>query len=140
MPGGIGKKIVTKVNVFVEKPFIDPPPENEPNAFNWISGELFNYYHDWEIIKFEEIIRFAFEDNYVFRISTGCIKDNLGSKKVMQKCGLIKEAELKMNEWHDGRMKDRVLYRLLKNEWVINGAKKSIQNSFIKSSFPSSCT
>ncbi|WP_236911863.1 GNAT family N-acetyltransferase [Clostridium sp. Cult1] len=140
MPGGIGKKIVTKVNVFVEKPFIDPPPENEPNAFNWISGELFNYYHDWEIIKFEEIIRFAFEDNYVFRISTGCIKDNLGSKKVMQKCGMIKEAELKMIEWYDGRMKDRVLYRLLKNEWVVNGAKKSIQNSFIKSSFPSSCT
>lgn len=140
MPGGIGKKIVTKVNVFVEKPFIDPPPENEPNAFNWISGELFNYYHDWEIIKFEEIIRFAFEDNYVFRISTGCIKDNLGSEKVMQKCGMIKEAELKMIEWYDGRMKDRVLYRLLKNEWVINGAKKSIRNSFIKSSFPSSCT
>lgn len=140
MPGGIGKKIVTKVNVFVEKPFIDPPPENEPNAFNWISGELFNYYHDWEIIKFEEIIRFAFEDNYVFRISTGRIKDNLGSEKVMQKCGMIKEAELKMIEWYDGRMKDRVLYRLLKNEWVVNGAKKSIQNSFIKSSFPSSCT
>ena len=70
---------------------------------------------------------FRIEDNYVFRISTGCIKDNLGSKKVMQKCGMIKEAELKMNEWHDGRMKDRVLYRLLKNEWVINGAKKSIQ-------------
>ncbi len=40
MPGGIGKKIVTKVNVFVEKPFIDLPPENEPNAFNWILGEL----------------------------------------------------------------------------------------------------
>ena len=27
-------------NVFVEKPFIDLPPENEPNAFNWILGEL----------------------------------------------------------------------------------------------------
>lgn len=43
-------------NVFVEKPFIDPPPENESNAYNWISGELLNYYHDWEIVKFEEII------------------------------------------------------------------------------------
>lgn len=43
-------------NVFVDKPFIDPPPENEPNAHPWISGELLTYYHDWEIIKFEEII------------------------------------------------------------------------------------
>lgn len=43
-------------NVFVEKPFIEPPPENEPNAYPWISGELLKYYHDWEILKFEEII------------------------------------------------------------------------------------
>lgn len=43
-------------NVFVDKPFIDPPPENEENAYSWISGELLTYYHDWEIITFEEII------------------------------------------------------------------------------------
>ncbi len=43
-------------NVFVEKPFIAPPPENEPNAYNWISGELLTYYHDWEIVEFEEVI------------------------------------------------------------------------------------
>lgn len=43
-------------NVFVDKPFIEVPPENEPNAYPWISGELLTYYHDWEIIKFEEKI------------------------------------------------------------------------------------
>ena len=43
-------------NVFVDKPFIEAPPENEPNAYPWISGELLTYYHDWEIIKFEEKI------------------------------------------------------------------------------------
>ena len=43
-------------NVFVEKPFIEAPPENEPNAYPWISGELLTYYHNWEIIKFEEVI------------------------------------------------------------------------------------
>lgn len=43
-------------NVFVEKPFIEGPPEKEPNAYKWISGELLTYYHDWEIIKFEEVI------------------------------------------------------------------------------------
>lgn len=41
-------------NVFVDKPFIEAPPENEPNAYPWISGELLTYYHDWEILKFEE--------------------------------------------------------------------------------------
>jgi len=64
-----------------------------------------------------EVIRFAFEDDGVYRISTGCILENRASERVMQKCGLIKEAEHKSFIWHDGRMKDRVEYRLLKDEW-----------------------
>ncbi len=68
----------------------------------------------------KEIMRFAFEDNEVFRITTGCIKENIGSERVMEKCGMLKEAEYKMMEWHDGRMKDRVSYRILKDEWRTN--------------------
>jgi ribosomal-protein-alanine N-acetyltransferase len=66
---------------------------------------------------FKDVIRFAFEDNAVYRISTGCLSENRASERVMQKCGLIKEAEYKSYVWHDGRMKDRVEYRLLKDEW-----------------------
>ena len=66
---------------------------------------------------FREVIRFAFEDDGVYRISTGCMTENRASERVMQKCGLIKEAEYKSLVWHDGRMKDRVEYRLLKDEW-----------------------
>jgi ribosomal-protein-alanine N-acetyltransferase len=66
---------------------------------------------------FREIIRFAFEDNGVYRISTGCLSENQASERVMIKCGLIKEAEYKSYTWHDGRMKDRVEYRLLRDEW-----------------------
>lgn len=33
------------------------------------------------------------------------------------KCGLIKEAEHIDYEWHDGKMKTRLEYRLLKKEW-----------------------
>ena len=66
---------------------------------------------------FKEIIRFAFEDNDVYRISTGCLVENRASERVMQKCGLIKEAELKAFAWHDGQMKNRVEYRLLRDEW-----------------------
>ncbi|AFL99332.1 Helix-turn-helix protein [Desulfitobacterium dehalogenans ATCC 51507] len=43
-------------NVFVNKPFIDPPPEKEPTACKWVSGELFTYYHDWLIQECSEVI------------------------------------------------------------------------------------
>ena len=35
----------------------------------------------------------------------------------MQKKGMVKEAELKDHEWHDGKLKTRVEYRLLRDEW-----------------------
>lgn len=68
---------------------------------------------------FLEVIRFAFEDNGVYRIETGCISENRASERVMQKCGLVKEAARKECVWHDGRLKDRVEYRLLKDEWEL---------------------
>ena len=68
------------------------------------------------------MIRFAFEEDHVYRVSCGCIKENIGSEKIMIKCGMIKEAEYKQFVWHDGRCKDRVEYRLLKDEWEsLNG-------------------
>ena len=63
------------------------------------------------------IIKFAFEENNVYRIHTGCIKDNKYSEKIMQKCGFIKEADFKEYVFHDGKFKDRVEYRMLRNEW-----------------------
>lgn len=65
----------------------------------------------------KRILEFAFKENGVYRVSTGCLKENKGSERVMQKCGMIKEADKKEYEYHDGKMKDRVEYRLLKNEW-----------------------
>ncbi len=44
------------LNVFVEKPFLDVPPDWEKKEFFWNSGELMNYYHDWKIETVEEII------------------------------------------------------------------------------------
>ena len=66
----------------------------------------------------KEVIRFAFENDNVFRIKGGCIKENAGSEKVMIKCGMIKEADFKSSTWHDGQIKDSVSYRLLKSEWI----------------------
>ena len=63
------------------------------------------------------MIEYAFENDNVYRISTGCLKENIGSEKVMKKCGMIKEAEFKEYQLHKNKLKDRVEYRLLKYEW-----------------------
>ena len=43
-------------NVFVEKPFIAPPPEKEEHSYFWRSGQLLMSYHDWRIEDFSEFI------------------------------------------------------------------------------------
>lgn len=65
----------------------------------------------------KELLRFAFEENGVYRVSCGCLKENSASERVMIKCGLIKEAEHKEYQWHEDRLKDRLEYRLLRREW-----------------------
>ena len=66
---------------------------------------------------FRKVLEFAFTEDGVYRVTTGCLAENAGSERVMVKCGLIKEAEHVDWEWHDGRMKTRLEYRLLKDEW-----------------------
>lgn len=44
------------LNVFVHKPFIAPPPEKEPHAYKWYSGELLSHYHNWLIKDSSEIV------------------------------------------------------------------------------------
>ena len=65
----------------------------------------------------KRVLEFAFLENNVYRISTGCLAENAASERVMQKCGLTKEAEHIDYEWHDGKMKTRLEYRLLREEW-----------------------
>ncbi len=66
---------------------------------------------------FREVLRFAFEENGVYRLTTGCDPENIGSERVMIKCGMTKEADMKRKVWFDGRMHDRVEYRMLREEW-----------------------
>lgn len=66
---------------------------------------------------FREVLRFAFEENNVFRLTTGCVPENRGSERVMIKCGLTREADMKQKVWMHGQMWDRVEYRMLREEW-----------------------
>ena len=47
-------------NVFVEKPFIAPPPEKEEHSYFWHSGLLLSFYRDWYV---EESSEFIFDCN-----------------------------------------------------------------------------
>ncbi len=73
--------------------------------------------HGYVTEAFRKVLEFAFLENNVYRITMGCLAENAGSERVMQKCGLFKEAEHVEWEWHDGHMKTRREYRLLKSEW-----------------------
>jgi ribosomal-protein-alanine N-acetyltransferase len=81
----------------------------------FIMEKYWNKGYTTEAVK--KMIEFAFDENNVYRIHTGCFKENKFSEKIMQKCGFIKEAEFKEYMSHDGQIKDRVEYRLLKREW-----------------------
>lgn len=50
------KNGINAVNVFVNKPFIDPFPDGDRVVEPWHSGQLATYYHDWLFRKQEEII------------------------------------------------------------------------------------
>ena len=47
-------------NVFVEKPFLDLPPDCDMEEKMWKPGELFSYFPDWKFHRIDETI---FEDN-----------------------------------------------------------------------------
>ena len=45
------------LNVFVKKPFVKSPPDEEKQfRYNWSSGELFTYYADWLITSCNETV------------------------------------------------------------------------------------
>jgi [ribosomal protein S5]-alanine N-acetyltransferase len=66
----------------------------------------------------KEVFRFAFEENDVHKIETGCLKENIGSERVMQKLGMRKEAELIEQSFHEGLWKDRLIYGITKQDWL----------------------
>ncbi|MCL1940410.1 MAG: methyltransferase domain-containing protein, partial [Synergistaceae bacterium] len=47
---------IAAFQVFVEKPFIAPPPEKEEHSYFWKSGQLFTYFYDWYIEQCAECV------------------------------------------------------------------------------------
>lgn len=51
------------------------------------------------------------------RVSASCLAENLGSRRVAEKCGMTQEGLLKAHTWHDGRWKDCAVYAVLREEY-----------------------
>ncbi len=65
----------------------------------------------------KKVLGYAFTQDGCIRVTTGCYKDNIPSRRVMEKVGFRKEAERIAAQFHDGVMKDRLEYALNKNDW-----------------------
>ena len=98
-------------------PGLDVTPQEYTDAMT-MSGSKVEFYEEFDrdldkivVGRVEKIEKHPDSDHLVI-----CQVD-IGSERVMQKSGLIKEAEHIDYEWHDDRMKTRLEYRLLKAEW-----------------------
>lgn len=56
------------------------------------------------------VVDFAFTELELFKVQAGVIEENLGSCKVLEKCGFTKEAVLKKQFIIDSRRKDQIIY------------------------------
>lgn len=63
---------------------------------------------------------FVFSVN-AWRVSSSCLAENLGSRRVLEKCGMAQEGLLKRHTWHNGRWKDCAVYAILRDEFMNGG-------------------
>jgi|WetSurMetagenome_2_1015567.scaffolds.fasta_scaffold03148_2 [ribosomal protein S5]-alanine N-acetyltransferase len=63
------------------------------------------------------VIKDAFENRNIHKITASCFRDNVASEKVMINIGLIKEAEFKNHAFHENYWKDRLQYGLIKADY-----------------------
>jgi ribosomal-protein-alanine N-acetyltransferase len=60
-----------------------------------------------------EVVNYGFNEMHLHSVEGIIDPNNLGSAKVLQKNGFIKEAHLKENEFYEGRFLDTVIYSRL---------------------------
>jgi ribosomal-protein-alanine N-acetyltransferase len=61
----------------------------------------------------KEVVKYGFNEMKLHSIEAIIDPENFGSEKVLQKCGFVKEAHLKENEFYEGRFLDTVIYSIL---------------------------
>jgi len=67
----------------------------------------------------EEVLKFAYLENNVLKIETGCVVDNKYSERIMVKFGFSREAFKPKHIWNGNRLLDRVEYGLLRDTYLL---------------------
>jgi ribosomal-protein-alanine N-acetyltransferase len=87
-------------------------PENYRAEIGYM---LLPEFHGKGIIReaVKEVVNYGFKVMQLHSIEAVLDPENLGSEKVLQKNGFVKEAHLKENKFYDGRFLDTVIYSIL---------------------------
>ncbi|MCX6174866.1 MAG: GNAT family protein [Ignavibacteriales bacterium] len=80
-----------------------------------ISKKYWNKGYVSEAIKV--VIKFGFEVLHLNRIEAHCEEENIGSWKVMEKCGMKYEGTLREKVFIKERFRSMKMYSILKREW-----------------------
>jgi RimJ/RimL family protein N-acetyltransferase len=68
------------------------------------------------------LLRIAFEDAGVRRVTAGCFADNVGSVRVLEKIGMRREQYGVQDSWHaELGWLDGCTYAILREEWLTRG-------------------
>lgn len=65
----------------------------------------------------EKLVFFGFDKLNLHRIYATCAPENIASRKVLEKAGLVFEGQLRETLWVKGKWRDSLLYSVLENEW-----------------------
>lgn len=63
------------------------------------------------------LVGFGFRRLQLHRVWATCAVDNIGSRRVLEKLGMTREAHLRQHSWVKGRWRDSYLYAILEQEW-----------------------
>lgn len=61
-------------------------------------------------------LSYIFSENG-WRVTASCLAENLGSRRVLEKCGLRLEGMMLRHTWHDGQWKDCMVYGLIRPDY-----------------------
>jgi [ribosomal protein S5]-alanine N-acetyltransferase len=63
------------------------------------------------------VVRFGFETIGLHKITTRCLVENIGSRRVIEKVGFRFVGRAEDDSWRDGRWSTQLLYELTSPEW-----------------------
>lgn len=81
----------------------------------WVAEEYHGNGYGTEATKM--ITNYAFNQLNYHKISYRAHEDNVGSRRVAEKAGYKKEAELESHVYLDGEYKDLIVFRALNDQW-----------------------